>query len=71
MFRFLFIILLFIYANASMTKEQISTYIKSPLKLGEKDINIPVWEILDENNKLNSYIFETFDYAPIAGFSGG
>ena len=71
MFRFFFIILLFIYANASMTKEQISTYIKSPLKLGEKDINIPVWEILDENNKLNSYIFETFDYAPIAGFSGG
>ena len=52
MFRFFFIILLFIYANASMTKEQISTYIKSPLKLGEKDINIPVWEILDENNKI-------------------
>lgn len=71
MFHFFFIVLLCIYTNASMTKEQISTFIKAPLKLGEKDINIPVWEILDENNKLNSYIFETFDYAPIAGFSGG
>lgn len=71
MFRFFFILLLFIYSNASMTKEQIAPYVKSGLKLGEKDITIPVWEILDENNNLDSYIFETFDYAPIAGFSGG
>ena len=34
--------------------------------------NNGMWYLLaDENNKLNSYIFETFDYAPIAGFSGG
>lgn len=66
---FLFISLINI--NASMTKEQIQTYIKSPLILGNKDKTIPVWEILDENKNLHSYIFETFDYAPIAGFSGG
>jgi transcriptional regulator of nitric oxide reductase len=54
-----------------MSKEKIETYIKQPYILGEKDKNIPVWEILDENKKLYSYIFETFDYAPIAGFSGG
>ncbi len=75
MFRIIFTTLLlfisFTNINASMSKEKIETYIKQPYILGEKDKNIPVWEILDENKKLYSYIFETFDYAPIAGFSGG
>ena len=75
MFRIIITTLLlfisFTNINASMSKEKIETYIKQPYILGEKDKNIPVWEILDENKKLYSYIFETFDYAPIAGFSGG
>ena len=75
MFRIIITTLLlfisFTNINASMSKEKIETYIKKPYILGEKDKNIPVWEILDENKKLYSYIFETFDYAPIAGFSGG
>ncbi len=56
---------------ASITKEQLSHYIEKPFILGVKDKNIPVWEILDQNKKLHSYIFETYDYAPIPGFSGG
>ncbi len=57
--------------NASMTKEDLTKFIEKPMSLGEKDKLLPVWEILDKNKKLNSYIFETFDLAPIAGFSGG
>ncbi|WP_121627657.1 4Fe-4S binding protein [Poseidonibacter antarcticus] len=75
MFRlFLIIFILFMSLtniNASMSKEQISNYIKNPMHLGKKDDKLPVWEVLDENNELHSYIFESFDYAPIAGFSGG
>jgi transcriptional regulator of nitric oxide reductase len=72
MFRLIFVtLLLFININASMSKERLESFIEKPYILGEKDKNIPVWEILDENKKLHSYIFETYDYAPIAGFSGG
>ena len=67
----LFLLISFINLNASMTKEQLQVFVEKPLVLGNKDKNIPVWEILDENKKLHSYLFETFDYAPIAGFSGG
>jgi NosR/NirI family transcriptional regulator, nitrous oxide reductase regulator len=72
MFRLIFVtLLLFININASMSKERLESFIEKPYILGEKDKNIPVWEILDKNKKLHSYIFETYDYAPIAGFSGG
>ena len=57
--------------HASMTKEELTKFITKPMSLGKKDKALPVWEILDENKNLHSYIFETFDLAPIAGFSGG
>ncbi|MDY0051467.1 MAG: 4Fe-4S binding protein [Aliarcobacter sp.] len=70
-FILFFLLVSFINLNASMSKEQVEVYIKKPFTLGEKDKNIPVWEILNDKKELHSYIFETFDYAPIAGFSGG
>ena len=70
-FLTLFLLLTLTSVNASMTKEQIQSYIQAPFSLGNKDITIPVWEVLDENKKLHSFLFESFDYAPIAGFSGG
>lgn len=66
-----FILVSFNNINASMTKEELIKYIDKPLSLGEKDKTLPVWEILDKNKNIHSYIFETFDLAPIAGFSGG
>ena len=74
MFRIFFLILflfLAINTNASMTKEEISNYVKQPFILGNKEKDLPLWEILDSTKKLHSYMFETFDLAPIAGFSGG
>jgi transcriptional regulator of nitric oxide reductase len=54
-----------------MSKVELTKFIEKPMSLGEKDNTLPVWEILDKNKKVHSYIFETFDLAPIAGFSGG
>ena len=75
MFRLFFIIFILFVSinniNASMTKEELSTYITKPLQIGEKDKSLELWEVLDENKTLHSYIFETHDLAPIAGFSGG
>jgi len=75
MFRLILItfILLVSFNNihASLTKKELTKFISKPLSLGERDKILPVWEILDKNKNLHSYIFETFDLAPIAGFSGG
>ena len=75
MFRLILITLFILTSinnlNASMTKEDLTKFIEKPMTLGKKDKNLPVWEILDKNKEIHSYIFETFDLAPIAGFSGG
>lgn len=75
MFRLILItfILLVSFNNiqASMTKKELSKFIDKSMRLGNKDNILPVWEVLDNNKNLHSYIFETFDLAPIAGFSGG
>ena len=75
MYRFIFIVFyLFISItsiNASMIKDELQDFIEEPLSIGKKDTKIPVWEVLDKNNKLHSYIFETYDYAQIPGFAGG
>jgi len=74
MFRLFFIIFIFFVSihniNASMTKEEISKYVKEPLQLGNKDKKLPLWEILTNDKTLHSYMFETYDLAPIPGFSG-
>ena len=66
-----FILVSFNTIHASMTKEELTKFIQKPMSLGEKDKTLPVWEILDAQKKLHSYVFETFDLASIAGFSGG
>lgn len=75
MFRII-LITFFLFASfnniiASMSKDDLSKFIEKPMSLGEKDKKLPVWEVLDKNKNIHSYIFETFDLAPIAGFSGG
>lgn len=75
MYRILFIAFyLFISittCNASLTKEDMQDFIEEPLTIGKKDSTLPVWEVLNKNKELHSYIFETYDYAQIPGFSGG
>lgn len=57
--------------NASLTKDDLNDFIEEPLTIGNKDSKLPVWEVLNQDKKLHSYIFETYDYAQIPGFSGG
>ena len=57
--------------NASLTKEQIQEFVKEPMKIGKNDKNLHSWEVLNSDNTLHSYFYETFELAPIAGFSGG
>ncbi|MAD41882.1 MAG: hypothetical protein CL623_05770 [Arcobacter sp.] len=75
MFRLILIIFILLVSfnniHASMTKEELTKFIPKSLNLGEKDKVLPVWEVLDRDKNIHSYIFETFDLAPIAGFSGG
>jgi transcriptional regulator of nitric oxide reductase len=54
-----------------MTKKELAEFIEKPMSLGEKDKTLALWEVLDKNKELHSFLFETFDLAPIAGFSGG
>ena len=54
--------------NVSSAREG---FIEKTYTIGKKDSKLPVWEILDKNKNIHSYIFETYDYAQIPGFSGG
>lgn len=75
MFRILilmiFIFSLFTNLNASLNEKEINTFISNPNHLGKKDKELPIWEILDEENNLKAYIFESYALAPVLGFSGG
>jgi transcriptional regulator of nitric oxide reductase len=57
--------------NASLTKEQLQEFISKSMEIGKNDKTLHTWEILDKDKKLHSYFYETYDLAPIAGFSGG
>ena len=57
--------------NASLNKQEIQKFVKEPLKVGINDKKFSTWEILNKDNSLHSYFYETFELAPIAGFSGG
>ena len=56
---------------ASLKKDQLKNYINPQMTLGKKDSKLPVWELLNKQNKIEAYIFETYDLAPVLGFSGG
>ena len=75
MYRIIFVLFYFILSmttiNASMSKDELQDFIKTPFTIGNEDSKIPVWEVLNKDKKLHSYIFETYDYAQIPGFAGG
>jgi transcriptional regulator of nitric oxide reductase len=61
-------------ASAStLDRASLSKLFPSPLTVGERDADLPVWPIF--KNELTSsvllgYVFESLDFAPVPGFSG-
>ncbi len=56
-----------------MTKESMRQAFPSPIIVGDKDADIPVWPIFKQDataTPLIGYVFESIDLAPIPGFSG-
>ncbi len=56
-----------------MTKAAMQARFPSPLIVGEKDTQLPVWPIFKQDataTPLVAYVFESIDLAPIPGFSG-
>lgn len=56
-----------------MTREALQGYFPTPLSVGEKDPQLPVWPIFRQeltSTVLAGYVFESIDFAPIPGFSG-
>ncbi len=56
-----------------MTKESMRQAFPSPIIVGDKDAEIPVWPIFKQDataTPLIGYVFESIDLAPIPGFSG-
>ncbi|MFA9372930.1 MAG: 4Fe-4S binding protein [Poseidonibacter sp.] len=56
---------------ASLKKDELKNFLSQEMKLGKKDLNLPIWEVLNKDGKLQAYTFETYDLAPVLGFSGG
>ncbi len=56
-----------------MTKESLRQAFPSPIIVGDKDTELPVWPIFKQeltSTQLIGYVFESIDLAPIPGFSG-
>lgn len=56
-----------------MTRESMVKAFPSPLIVGEKERDLPVWPILKQDGTTTpiiAYVFESIDLAPIPGFSG-
>ncbi|HEY8907126.1 MAG TPA: 4Fe-4S binding protein, partial [Rhodoferax sp.] len=56
-----------------MTPETMRQAFSSPLIVGDKDADLPVWPIFKQDataTPLIGYVFESIDLAPIPGFSG-
>jgi len=56
-----------------MTREAMLKAFPSPLIVGEKERELPVWPILKQDGTATpivAYVFESIDLAPIPGFSG-
>lgn len=70
----LLLLLSFAFAHAGvMTKETLSQQFPSPLMVGDKDPELPVWPIF--RNEMTSpllvgYVYESIDFAALPGFSG-
>ncbi len=56
-----------------MTREQLAQHFPSPMIIGDKDPELPVWPILKQemtSTELLGYVFESIDFAQLPGFSG-
>lgn len=56
-----------------MTKETLARQFPSPLIVGDKDAELPVWPIFKQemtSTELVGYVFESIDFAALPGFSG-
>jgi transcriptional regulator of nitric oxide reductase len=56
-----------------MNREAMEKAFPSPLIVGEKDRDLPVWPILKQDGTstpIIAYVFESIDLAPIPGFAG-
>jgi len=56
-----------------MTKESLARQFPSPLIVGDKDAELPVWPIFKQemtSTELVGYVFESIDFAALPGFSG-
>jgi transcriptional regulator of nitric oxide reductase len=56
-----------------MTQETLRQAFPSPIIVGDKDAELPVWPIFKQDataTPLVGYVFESIDLAPIPGFSG-
>ncbi len=74
------LLLLLAFAAASvtahagvMTKDTLARQFPSPLIVGDKDPELPVWPIFKQemtSTELVGYVFESIDFAALPGFSG-
>lgn len=57
-----------------LDKEGLGKYFKDPFYLGEKEGKHPIWPLFRKNipasDDFIGYVFESIDFAPIAGYSG-
>ncbi len=56
-----------------MTKETLAKHFPSPLIVGDKDAELPVWPVFKQemtSTELIGYVYESIDFAPLPGFSG-
>lgn len=56
--------------QAALDTEQLARHVVPPMALGDKDQQLPVWQLLNSGGALAGYLFETRELAPIPGFSG-
>ena len=56
-----------------MTKETLAKKFPSPLVLGDKDRELPIWPIFKQNataTELVAYVYESIDFVALPGFAG-
>ena len=56
-----------------MTKETLAKKFPSPLVLGDKDSELPIWPIFKQNataTELVAYVYESIDFVALPGFAG-